>query len=240
VQTHVRKQLLGLVAILDIEGVSIDSEPAVQRVREIRSRLDEISARLLSWSRLKGILVRFPLVSTSLSLIGGTIGALAIGGSDVSTGSSDQLVAAAKYVGTAAFFAYFWVVVPSLALGFGVKRALFAGGTEIADAFSWQSSRHTWQGFPATNVYEAEDRVFRVLGRRKRTEVPLDIILHFLPYLFAAMTLLFLATVAVRALDGRYPGTGAIASSVVFLGGLIAAIVGGWSNYRARRNEHRV
>jgi hypothetical protein len=46
------------------------------------------------------------------------------------------------------------------------------------------------RAFPTTNAYELEDRVFALLGRRKRVEAPLDMLLGLAPYLTFAIAAL--------------------------------------------------
>ena len=60
------------------------------------------------------------------------------------------------------------------------------------------------QSFPRTNVYDLEDQVFELLGRRKPKEVPLDMLLGFTPYLcfaFAAVVVAALVDVAASGFD---------------------------------------
>ena len=85
---------------------------------------------------------------------------------------------------------------------FKVGRRTPAGGdrTERDEATAIRTKRQRLlrtrrQSFPRTNVYDLEDQVFELLGRRKPKEVPLDLLLGFTPYLCFA-----LAAVVVAAL----------------------------------------
>jgi hypothetical protein len=60
------------------------------------------------------------------------------------------------------------------------------------------------QPFPRINVYELEDHVFELLGRRKPKEVPLDMLFGFTPYLwfaFSALDVIALVDVAASGFE---------------------------------------
>lgn len=58
------------------------------------------------------------------------------------------------------------------------------------------------QPLPRANVYELEDRVFELLGRRKPTEIPLDMLFAVVPYLLFAVSALCVVALVDAAASG--------------------------------------
>lgn len=142
-----------------------------------------------------------------------------------------EVLDAASAVLVTALVTYGLAVWPSLRLGFRVKRAIFAGGVDLAQPFAAQPGTATWVGFrsrspqptgdivvdfarwyrrrrgraaeparvggsddggadgdlrlafPRVHVYRHEDDVFGHIGRRKRGEMPVDLLFSLRPYL---------------------------------------------------------
>jgi hypothetical protein len=61
------------------------------------------------------------------------------------------------------------------------------------------------QPFPSHNVYQAEDALYHVLGRRKRGEVPIDFLLSFVPYYWCAFSALVALSLVRTIATGNAP-----------------------------------
>ena len=231
VETHVRKQLQAIRACLRVELLGTTAPEDRARIEDLDAELGRAVEPLLRWRRLAGLVARLPTVSAALPIVSAAT-VLPVG-ADLSV--REVLVALLWLAGTAIVV---WIVVvwPSVRLGFRVKRAIFAGGRDMARPLLFEPASLRWEGFaagkvyedtgklwvdllhevrgtkttprtafPANDVYEAENAVFRALGRRKPAEVPVDMLLGLGLYLtFAACGLVTFAVASAFA-SGETP-----------------------------------
>lgn len=232
VETHVRKRLQAIRACLRVELLGTTAPDDRARIEALDAELARAVEPLLRWRKLAGLVARLPAVSAALPIVSAVTVLLPVG-ADVSV--REVLVALLWLAGTAIVL---WIVVvwPSVRLGFRVKRAVFAGGRDMARPLSFTPSSLRWEGFaagkvyedpgklwfdllhevrgtktkprtsfPADDVYEAENAVFRALGRRKPAEVPVDMLLGLGFYLTFAACWLVIFAVASAFASGETP-----------------------------------
>ncbi len=188
VETHVRKQLQAIRACLRLELMGA-AEAEAKSITALEEELGRHVEPLFRWRRLVGLLARLPPVAAALPVLSAASVWL---GEDFST---SRFVSALLVLAGTALALWLLVVWPSVRLGFRVKRVIFAGGSDLRHPLVNPDSDVEWEGFPEPkpskgdgrksfpriNVYEAEDRAYRALGRRKPAEVPVDMLLGLTP-----------------------------------------------------------
>jgi len=253
VETHVRKQLQAIRDCLRLERLGRTAEEENERIASLDAELERTLEPLFRWRRLTGLLARLPPVAAAVPIVSAaSVWPLA---DDVS--ARTVLYALLTLAGTALAL---WILVvwPSIRLGFRVKRAIFAGGRDLQHPFFNRSDWLEWRGFPApafyddrtkgrnrsrtfpkTNVYRAENAVYRALGRRKPAEVPLDLLLAFAPYLWVAYSVFFVYGLVDAIVSGELwetPSDSAfgLLFAAVFALAVVAFPLQGTKNYRLR------
>jgi hypothetical protein len=255
VETHVRKQLRAIGACLRLE--LLGSAPGLdrtERIAALEKSLDGAAAPLFRWRRPVALVTRLPPIAAALPIIATAVVRPFAEGVSVHT-----VLWTFLWLAAIALVLWIFVVWPSIRLGFRVKRAIFAGGSDLRHLYWDKPDEIRWRGFrrprfyddrerrgdreqpfPPINVYGRENDVFRALGRRKPAEVPLDLLFALTPYLRLVGAALFLYAVIDKVVrDPSLP-----ASSWVVLGFLsfvaVAVIVlspqQGTKNYRRRRH----
>jgi hypothetical protein len=223
VETHVRKHLQTILAQLRLELLGMTASKDRDRVVALEADLAGKVEPLLGWRRIAGIITRLPLVAAALPLllaaavhsVGGTISAQTVRHTVVVFVEATVVI---------------WVVVvwPSIRLGFRIKRAIFCGGRDLRHplfnapgglqwkGFANRKQQHmTWQvfpkiniqDFPEENIYDAENALYRTLGRRKPSEVPIDMLLSLAPYLLFAVSALVVFGAVQTVASGDVPAS---------------------------------
>jgi hypothetical protein len=252
-ETHVRKQLRAVSDCLRLELLGREEENEKQRIVALEDELAGNVEPLFRWRRLIGLVARLPPVAAALPILSAaSVWPLA---DDV---SGRTVVYAVLVLAGTALGLWILVVWPSIRLGFRVKRAIFAGGRDYHHPFLSTPDWLDWEGFaaptffdddepperqrmpfPAIHVYKAENAVFRKLGRRKPTEVPLDLLLGFTPYLWFAYSAFFTYGLIDVLVEGELWKTITESGFGLFFGALLA-VFGlllprqGLKNYRTR------
>jgi hypothetical protein len=187
VETHVRRQLEALRASLRLERLGTALAEDRARIDRIEDELGGRVPPLLGWRRLLALLARLPALAAAVPIVWAA-SILPVG--DFSFGSVGSALLA---LGLTALAVWVLVVWPAMKLGFRVKRAIFAGGADLAHPFWDKPGEAQWSTLTesAPSVYAAEDAAFRALGRRKPAELPLDLLLSFVPYVSFAVLGLF-------------------------------------------------
>lgn len=165
VETHVRSQLDHLISCLRDEMLDPDRE---DRLATIVSSLEPAAARLTSWKRVKALVLRVPPVAAALPVLTAFTNPL----SDIESG---DVVDAGVVTLVSAGLGYLLIVWPSLNLGFRVKRAIFAGGVDLARPWAAVPGTATWRGFqvrrkPATGDIVDDFRGWRARRRARRAD----------------------------------------------------------------------
>lgn len=175
VETHVRKQLQAIGDCLRLTLLGASDGEEKTRLKALEAELEAHSAPLFRWRRLAALVSRLPPVAAAIPVIS------AASASPLQNPvTSEAVIDAIRALAATALLVWIVVVWPSIRLGFRVKRAIFAGGSGYSDEGKAVDVRS--RPFPTANLYEHENRVYRALRRRKPAEVPLDLLLAFLPY----------------------------------------------------------
>jgi hypothetical protein len=197
--SHIRKQLLTIVRRLRVDALGTDER--AKELDAIIRRLETRAGELRGWAGLRSLVAKLPGLSAVVPAIAGVTWGV-VSGAGV---PSELQVARTPIVVIAviALIALFGVWLPSVNLGFVVKRALLAGGSlpnervylTEESTLVWGEGNVAWMGFPPVNVYRLEDQAAAALGFRKRREPPLDLILQTVAggYLMAGILLANLA-----------------------------------------------
>jgi hypothetical protein len=234
VQTHIRKQLIAIIRRLEVEELTVETDEATKRASDIASRLRGYVDRLFAWGRLKDLVTRLPIVSAAFPVVVGAITGVALGLE--SAESLANIRPAVSILLLLLLITYLYIVVPSLSLGFRVKRAIFAGGEEPEDPFTLHRPAVVWKGFPGTNLYQKEDELFAALGARKRREVPLDLLLHYLPYFLTGYVAFTGVSIVFRIADGQV-SIWQLGVFVFFTVGLVFILRAGTATFARRRDR---
>jgi hypothetical protein len=215
VETHVRKHLQTILAQLRLELLGMTASKDRDQVVALEADLAGKVEPLLGWRRIAGIITRLPLVAAALPLL------LAAAVHSVGGTISGQTVRHTVVVFVETTVAI-WVVViwPSIRLGFRIKRATCCGGKDIRHplgnapgglqwkGFANRKQQHaTWQVFPEKNIYDAENALYHTLGRRKPSEVPIDMLLSLAPYLLFAVSALVVFGAVQTVASGDVPAS---------------------------------
>jgi hypothetical protein len=189
VETHVRRQLDALRRCLRLELLGTTAEDDRARLEAMENELANRVPPLLGWRRLAAFVARIPALAAAVPVVWA---ASVVPLDDVAFGSTGEAV---LVFGAVALGVWVLVVSPAVKLGFRVKRAIFAGGQDVAHPFMDMDSQVVWSWFEGGSVYDRETAGFKALGRRKPSEPPLDMLLSFVPYV--AFALLGLMTVGL-------------------------------------------
>lgn len=214
VETHVRKHLQTILAQLRLELLGMTASKDRDQVVALEADLAGKVEPLLGWRRIAGIITRLPLVAAALPLllaaavhsVGGTISGQTVWHTVVVLVETTVVI---------------WVVVvwPSVRLGFRVKRAIFCGGKDIRHPLFNAPGGLQWKGFAnrtqqhgasqdfPKNIYDAENALYRTLGRRKPSEVPIDMLLSLAPYLLFAVSALVVFGAVQTVAGGDVPAS---------------------------------
>jgi hypothetical protein len=160
--SHIRKQLLTTVRRLRVEALGTDER--AKELDAIIRRLETRAGELRGWAGLRSLVIKLPGLSAVIPAIAGVIWGVVSG-----AGVPSELQAARTpivVIAVIALIALFGVWLPSVNLGFVVKRALLAGGSlpnERAylteeSTLVWGEGRVAWTGFPPVNVYRWKTR----------------------------------------------------------------------------------
>lgn len=196
VETHVRRQLHALRACLLLELLGTTDEDDRVRLQAIESELSNRLPPLLGWRRLAAIVSRLPALAAAVPVVWAA-SVLPLDGISFASAGEALLI-----VGLGALGVWVLVVWPAVKLGFRVKRAIFAGGRDKAHLFLDSDDEVEWPRFEAASAYDAESGAFDALERRKPSELPLDMLLSFVPYVAFALMGLMIVGLAQAARDG--------------------------------------
>jgi hypothetical protein len=253
VETHVRKQLRAIGDCLRLE--LIGSTPGLdrtERIAALEKELEGAAEPLFRWRRLIGIVARLPPIAAALPVL-----AAASARPFAEDVSARTVLSAFLWIVATALVLWILVVWPSIRLGFRVKRAILAGGVDLRHPWWHSAGEVRWEGFrapgfydrparsgdsrrdfPTNNVYAGENDVFRALKRRKPAEVPLDLLFGLTPYLWFVGSVLFLYGLIDAVVRGwSQSGSGWIVLafvSLVAVSGMVLIPVQGARNYRTR------
>ena len=200
VETHIRRQLLAINRRLQYEGLVIDESEANKRITAMRSSLDESVNRLFGWGRVRRTASKVPWLPLAL---GGSTALVAIfgganeSGKDFLTKSTIAMMRQHQWQALflQATIMLFWIfvclyclyliIVPAVATGFNVKKALFSGGRLSSpenNLFNKPPYYYVkWQDFPERNIYRVEQDVFAALGARKEPGFQVDLVFPCYP-----------------------------------------------------------
>jgi hypothetical protein len=116
--------------------------------------------------------------------------------------------------------------------GYRWKRAVLSGG--VVERRTRFDATARYEGLEGPNLYALEDRVFRDLGAKKRTDFPVDLALS--PALYFALNYMVSLVVGLAALAAGSGEIGGGFSRVLFVG-IVAAV--GLFFVRGLFNRHR-
>lgn len=230
VDVHVRRQLQAIRSCLTMELLGTTAGEERKRIIALEAELAERLEPLLRWRRLAGLLARLPPVAAALPIVSAA-SVWPVDG-DVSARSVLDAVIVLGATALTLWLLVVWPSVrlgfrtkrAILAGGRDFRHPLLFKPGELRwrgfpKAKVYDDVAKLWaelarvatgrkktkrQPFPRTNVYELEDHVFELLGRRKPKEVPLDMLFGFTPYLlfaFSALVVIALVDVAASGFD---------------------------------------
>jgi hypothetical protein len=262
VETHVRKQLQAIRDCLRLELVGRTEEADRQRVTALEQELERHLEPLFRWRRLTGLLARLPPVAAALPVLSAaTAWPLA---DDVSLRTVVDAALVLAGTALALWILVVWPSIrlgfrvkrvifrggkdlrhpfwwdPGEVEWTGFPAPAFADDYDPAEhPYARNRRREACRAprqFPAANVYKAENRVFRALGRRKPAEVPIDLLLSFVPYISIALTVfLVYALLEVVSERGLWQTTTDSPLGLVVVAGLAALTV---ATLRHARNTY--
>lgn len=181
VEAHIRARAQALLRHLRVQGV--DSSGTV--VQTYITRLDGLTQVVTGWSQMRTSAI--VLASLLSPILGVVVSRLA----DTDPSSLRSLFASMGtykpvFILLGLNVALYFVVIQ---FGFRWKRVIFLGGREGSESESiFFDKIAVWRGFPTTNIYKTEDRVFKALNLRKPTEFPLDLAVFPGIYFFLGLT----------------------------------------------------
>jgi hypothetical protein len=211
VETHVRRQLGAVRAGLRLELLGTTEHEDCARIAAVEEELAARVTPLLGWRRVWGLIARLPTIAAAVPVVWV---AAAIPTDGVSFEAPSDALQLAILV---ALYAWVVLVWPTIKLGFRVKRQIFAGGSDLSDPFFDPDEKVQWPMFDGASIYRrgdapmsavpedvyaAEDAAFAALRRRKPPELPLDLLLSFLPYAAFATGAAVLTTLATSLSNG--------------------------------------
>jgi len=215
VETHVRKQLQAIRNCLRLEFAGRAEDADRQWITALEQELERHLEPLFRWRRLAGLLARLPPVAAAVPILSAASAwpladdvsprtvrdaALVLAGTALAlwilvVWPSIRLGFRVKRVicrGGKDLHHPFWNEAGEVAWK-GFPAPAFVDDYDPDDPpharKERRKARKAPREFPAINVYEAENSVFRALGRRKPAEVPLDLLFAFVPYIWAAFTI---------------------------------------------------
>jgi hypothetical protein len=217
VETHIRRQLIAINRRLELERLTIDDSREYQgRLEPIRAHISGNLNTLFGWSRIRRVVQSMPWLPIALGA--STAVVAAITGTDKSgkeylTSSALSAVRSHNWTtvlwgalgiafwASVVFYCLYLLVVPIVATGYNVKKAIFAGGgLSFSEWMLFVGPPYyymEWQGFPKEDIYAAEQEVFRALGIRRKNGFQVDLVFAFFPYLMCTLAALC-ETVVIR------------------------------------------
>ena len=259
VESHIRSKVDVIVTVLNLETSPLIDEASneTQKIKSWTRQLRAFSKRLRGWAGSFGLLTRAPLMTALLPLFGAFLTQMvgisfsnweSFGTSIAKLGQSApraSIVASLKLVALMLLYCYMLFSTVVVGFGFRGKRAIFSGGeTEPdfsrRDMFTTESSVEVWDRIPNTNIYHAENELFKTLRIEKTTEFPLDIVASFTPYFVLVILIVFAVGLVLKMWAGQRPSFWQFFFLLVLLLLTVDYIYSGVSSYRERIKRRNV
>jgi hypothetical protein len=231
VETHMRKHLQAIQSRLRLELLGTTAPAAAEQLEAMEADLGGKVEPLLGWRRLAGVIIRLPPVAAALPVLS-ALAALPARGETSWPAVRNAVVALvatalvlwllvvwpsirlgfrikrAIFCGGRDLHHPIWYTLDELRWeGFASQKVYDDAGKLWVELFRELTGRKRQptarRAFPTSNVYQAEDALYRALGgRRKPGEVPVDMLLGLALYLWFALSGLLVVGVVRAALSG--------------------------------------